>query len=61
MTLRYSDEDLEEALKANPDITVHTGNPLPAFHAVIEKKKQNKYHAQRSYSELCQRWFVLQT
>lgn len=59
MTERWQQEDIDRLLTENPDISVHGDrkeNPLPRLARAI-KHKENKYHAVRTWSELCQRTF----
>jgi len=52
MSLNFSEEELKERLRSNPDLSVRSSSamkphPLPAFASAIEKRK-NKYNAQRT-------------
>jgi len=47
MTLRYSDEELEAQLKANPDISVHRGNPLPTLAPLLKKRNNEEDRLQK--------------
>jgi len=51
----WTEEELEAKLKENPELKVYQGNPLPRLAPLLAKG--NKYHAQRTYSELCQMTF----
>jgi len=54
--MRISEEELEAKLKENPELKME--NPLPRLATALEKRKStNKYNAQRTWSELCQRTF----
>lgn len=66
MTNRFTQEDIDKRLKENPDLKVAGPNPMSVIAQFAPwkiKKLQkevgisNKYHAVRTYSELCNRTF----
>ncbi len=54
--MRLTEEDLEQIMKANPDLKVQQEQPVAKI-PNIKQVKPNKYHAKRTYSKLCHRFF----
>ena len=54
--MRFTEEELEAKLRENPALKIHQGNPLPRLASALESR-ENKYHARRTWSGLCQRTF----
>lgn len=63
--MSWTESDIAELKRLRPDLfdksippqqtkSINKGNPLPRYAAAVSK---NKYHAKRTWSELCQRTF----